>query len=291
MWRVLEVTVPVFAVILVGYLYARFRPTDMAVANRLNVHLFVPALLFFVLSEKLPAASALAGPALGAAVVVLGSGLLAWPVVRLTGWSARTVVPPVMFNNSGNLGLPLAALAFGEAGLALAVVLFVVEMVLHFSVGVFLLQGRAELGPLLRNPILLATAAGLWAHFGDWQAPALVRPAIEMMADVSIPLMLVALGIRLTDVDLSQWRVGLTGSLLCPATGLLAAWAFITLAGLTGMQAGLLWLFGALPPAVLNYILAEHYQRGPAEVASIVVLGNAAALVTIPVVLYFVLPG
>lgn len=290
MWRVLEVTVPVFAIILVGYLYARFRPTDMAAANRLNVHLFVPALVFVVLSEKLPEASALAVPALGAATVVLGSGLLAWPLVSLAGWPARTVVPPVMFNNSGNLGLPLAALAFGEAGLALAVVLFVVEMLLHFSLGVFFLQGRADFGALFRNPILIATVAGLWAHFGEWQAPELVRPAISMMADVSIPLMLVALGIRLTDVDMAHWRMGLAGALLCPASGLLAAWAYITAVGLEGDEAGLLWLFGVLPPAVLNYILAEHYRRGPAEVASIVVLGNAAAIVTIPVVLFFVLP-
>lgn len=290
MWRVLEVTVPVFAVILAGYVYARFRPTDMAAANRLNVHLFVPVLVFHVLSEKLPAASVLLTPALGATVVVLGSGLLAWPLVRLAGWPVRTVVPPLMFNNSGNLGLPLAALAFGEAGLAVAVVLFVVEMLLHFSLGVFLLQGRAEVATLLRNPILIATVAGLWAHFGGWQAPELVRPAIAMMADVSIPLMLVALGIRLTDVDLAHWRMGVAGAVLCPATGLLAAWAYIAVAGLEGEQAGLLWLFGVLPPAVLNYILAEHYRRGPAEVASIVVLGNAAALVTIPAVLFFVLP-
>ncbi|MFW5969499.1 MAG: AEC family transporter [Halofilum sp. (in: g-proteobacteria)] len=291
MWQVLEVTVPVFAVILVGYLYARVRASDMAVANRLNVHLFVPALLFFVLSEKLPEASAILVPALGAAFVVLASGLLAWPVARLAGWSARTVVPPMMFNNAGNLGLPLAALAFGDAGLALAVVLFVVSMTLHFTFGVFMLHGRASLGPLVYNPILLATLAGLWAHFGAWRAPDLLRPGIEMMADVSIPLMLVALGVRLTDVDLSQWRVGVAGALLCPVTGLLAAWAFIAAAGLTGPEAGLLWLFGVLPPAVLNYILAEHYQRGPAQVASIVVMGNAAALVTIPAVLYFILPG
>jgi predicted permease len=202
-----------------------------------------------------------------------------------------TVLPPLMFNNSGNLGLPLAALAFGETGLALAVVLFVVGMTLHFTLGVYMLRGRAELMPLIYNPILLATVAGLWAHFGDWRAPALIRPGIEMMADVSIPLMLVGLGVRLTDVDLSQWRAGLAGAFLCPATGLLAAWAFIAGFGLTGVEAGLLWLFGVLPPAVLNYILAEHYQRGPGQVASIVVMGNAAALITIPGLLYFVLPG
>lgn len=291
LWQVLEVTVPVFGVILVAFVYARFRPSDMAVANRLNIHLFVPALLFFVLSEKLPEASALAVPALGAACVIVGSGLLAWPIARAAGWAPRTFVPPMMFNNCGNLGLPLAALAFGETGLAVAVVLFVVSMVLHFTVGVYLLHGRASLAPLVHNPILVATLIGLWAHFGDWRAPALIRPGIEMMADVSIPLMLVALGVRLTDVDLSQWRVGLAGAVVGPVTGLLSAWAFIAAFDLAGMEAGLLWLFGVLPPAVLNYILAEHYQRGPAQVASIVVMGNAAGLVAIPAVLYFVLPG
>ncbi len=291
MAAVLEVTVPVFAIILVGYLYARVRSADMGVTNRLNMHVFAPALLFFVLSEKLSASSALLVPTLGAIAIVLGSGLLAWPVIASAGWSARALMPPMMFKNSGNLGLPLAALAFGDQGLALAVVLFAAKTLLHFTLGVFVVRGRASVWPLLYNPILLATLLGLWAHFGDWRAPALVRPAIEMMADVSIPLMLVALGVRLTDVDLRQWRVGVAGALLCPATGLLSAWAAIALFDLAGVEAGLLWLYGVLPPAVLNYILAEHYQREPAQVASIVVMGNAASLITIPAVLYFILPG
>lgn len=291
MTAVLEVTVPVFAVILVGYGYARLRPTDMGVANRLNMHVFAPALLFFVLSEKLSASSALVVPTLGATAIVLGSGLLAWPLIIAAGGSARALMPPMMFKNSGNLGLPLAALAFGDEGLALAVVLFAAKTLLHFTLGVYLLRGRASVLPLLYNPILLATLVGLWAHFGDWRAPTLIRPAIEMMADVSIPLMLVSLGVRLTDVDLRQWRIGLAGALLCPATGLLSAWAAISLFGLTGVEAGLLWLYGILPPAVLNYILAEHYQREPAQVASIVVMGNAAGLITIPALLYFILPG
>jgi predicted permease len=52
---------------------------------------------------------------LGAAIVVFGTGLLAWPVARLLGVATNTFVPPMMFKNSGNMGLPLAVLAFGEA--------------------------------------------------------------------------------------------------------------------------------------------------------------------------------
>lgn len=288
MLRVLEIIVPVFGIVLIGFLYGRRRAADMTTANRINVVLFTPALVFFVLSEKVTAGTDLLLPALGAAAVVLGSGLLCWPVGRLMGFRARTLVPPVMFNNSGNMGLPLAVFAFGEAALPVAVILFVVELALHFTVGTWMLSGRLHPVDLLRNPILLATALGLWAQFGGWHAPEIIAPGVEMLAEVAVPLMLVSLGIRLTDVNLADWRIGVTGALLTPVTGVLAALGFIALVPLPGELAALLILFGALPPAVLNYILSEHYDQDPAQVASIVVLGNLAALVVIPLALWWV---
>ena len=47
-----------------------------------------------------------------------GSGVAAWVLARVTGMQPKTLVPPMMFNNCGNLGLPLAVLAFGELALA-----------------------------------------------------------------------------------------------------------------------------------------------------------------------------
>jgi malate permease and related proteins len=58
---------------------------------------------------------------------------------------------------------------------------------------------------------------------------------------------------------------------------------------LTPLQNSLLFLFGALPPAVLNYLVAERYRQDPGKVASIVMLGNLAAFVSLPVALAFVL--
>ena len=62
------------------------------------------------------------GLAVAAALVVLGSGLLAWPRGRLFGFAPRVFLPPMMFNNSGNMGLPLALFAFGEAALPAAMI-------------------------------------------------------------------------------------------------------------------------------------------------------------------------
>ncbi|MDZ7809842.1 MAG: hypothetical protein U5L11_06395 [Arhodomonas sp.] len=86
--------------VLVGFVYGRIRPADMSTANRLNVNLFVPALIFFVLSERMGADLTLGGAALGAAAIILGSGPLAWLIARRVGWDSRTVVPPAMFNNA-----------------------------------------------------------------------------------------------------------------------------------------------------------------------------------------------
>ena len=63
----------------------------------------------------------------------------------------------------------------------------------------------------------------------------------------------------------------------------------IHLFGLEGRDAAMLILFGALPPAVLNYIFAEQYRQEPERVASIVLVGNAASLLIIPLTLAWVL--
>ncbi len=54
---------------------------------------------------------------------------------------------------------------------------------------------------------------------------------------------------------------------------------------LSGLQAASLWVFAALPPAVLNYLVAEQYRQEPHKVASLVLIGNLGSLVVMPLVL------
>ncbi|MCG7873589.1 MAG: AEC family transporter [Candidatus Thiodiazotropha lotti] len=287
--QILEVTLPVFGIALLGYLYGRLNGSDMDSANRINMNLFVPALLFYVLSEKIPDSPEWRSIALGTVVIVLGSGLLSWPLARLLNFRSRVILPPMMFNNSGNLGLPLAALAFGEEMLPFAVVAFVVSTSLHFSLGIWLVSGRLHPMILLKNPVFLATLAGITAHIGDWHTPAILLPGLEMISQVAIPLMLVALGVRLIHVDLSHWRAGLAGALLCPATGVISAIAAIALLEPSEQMGKILLLFSVLPPAVMNFLLAERYQGASDEVAAMVAFGNLASLAVIPLALVFIL--
>jgi len=224
-----------------------------------------------------------------ATLVVLGSGVLAWPLARLSGWKAQTFVPPMMFNNSGNMGLPLAVFAFGEEALPAAMVLFLVENTLHFTVGNAILTRRIHPVALLRMPMLLATLAGILVSGLQITIPQPLHAAIDLLGQVAIPLMLFSLGVRMTAVGFGDWRIGLVGALVCPLSGLLLAWSLLGQFELAEVEAAQLLVFAALPPAVLNYMLAERYNVEPERVAAIVLLGNLASVLVIPVVLYLVL--
>jgi predicted permease len=289
LWQIAGIVFPVFAIVAVGSGYGLRHAPDMGAVNRINMDVFVPALIFSVLSEPDVPLAGYSALALGAVVVVMGSGLLAWPLARWLHYQPRTFVPPVMFNNSGNMGLPLALLAFGESGLPAAVVVFVVENFLHFTVGTWLLAGRPHPLQLVRVPMLVATLLGVLFNVAGLALPGPLDQAIDMLGQVSIPLMLFALGVRMITVDLTHWRIAIVGTLAYPVAGVLCAFGAAAVLELSDPEWAQLLVFSVLPPAVLNYMLAEQYAQEPAKVASMVLLGNLSAIVVIPVVLAFVL--
>ena len=171
------------------------------------------------------------------------------PVLDGTKRDPAVYIGPAMFNNCGNLGLPLAILAFGEDALPLAVVLLVTENLLQFTVGLWLLGDSIHIKRLATNPMLVATFAGVLGMVMDWHAPAMIEPGIRMLGEISIPLMLVALGVRLADGAPGQWAAGFWGGLLCPLTGLIVAVPWVLITQPAPPLAALLLVFGALPPA------------------------------------------
>ena len=287
--RLIAILFPIFGIVAAGYFYARQHKPEMAVANRLNMDVFVPALVFAALAGKSFDLVAYAPLALGAFLVLAICGLLAWPIAHLLGMQPKTLVPPMLFNNSGNIGLPLAVLAWGEAALPAAVILFMVENTLHFSFGARLLDPKTRFLTLWRGPVVFAAIIGVTVAILKIPLWAPLVMAIKMLGDVSVPLLLFSLGVRMTDVSFSEWKVATGSAVLRPLAGMLIAFGVIQLLGLQGREAAMLIVFGALPPAVLNFLFAERYQQEPQRVASIVLIGNVAALVFLPLALALVL--
>jgi malate permease and related proteins len=280
--RILGIILPVFSVIALGYLWGRRVKPDMAMVNRISMNVLAPALIFSALSSKAFDVREDAVLLAGSVGIVLGSGLLAWPIARLLREDPRTFVPPMMFNNCGNMGLPLAVLTFGEAGFGPMVALFTISNLLHFTLGAWIIDHHARFGRLLRNPMVWSTVAGFAFAIVRPPLPEWIAVSFKLVGDGLIPLMLLSLGVRLVDIDWNDAKLGFVGGLVCPLTGLAMAALLAPLLGLNPMQTGLLYLFGALPPAVLNFMVAEQYRQEPGKVASIVLIGNVMSVIFIP---------
>ncbi|MBI3148702.1 MAG: AEC family transporter [Betaproteobacteria bacterium] len=281
--RIVGIILPVFGMVLLGYLYGRkMRPT-MATVNHLSINVLAPALVFSALAAKEFELAASGGLILGSIGVVLGSGLLAWPFVRALDVQWRTFLPPMMFNNCGNMGLPLAALAYGAKGLSMMVALFTVSNLLHFTLGTYMVSRDAHFGRVFKSPIVIATFLGFLFGAFHWSLPVWAMAATRMVGEALIPLMLISLGVRMVDVSWAGWRLGLIGGIVCPLTGIAMAVALGPLLGLGRDQWGMLVLFGSLPPAVLNFMVAEQYHQEPEKVASVVLIGNMLSVVFVTV--------
>jgi malate permease and related proteins len=221
----------------------------------------------------------------GGTVLILGSGLLAWPVARAFGAQPRTLVPVVMFNNCGNMGLPLALLAFGPAHFGAAVALFSVSNLFHFSLGARITSASARTRDLLTSPLMIGTALGFASALTDVRPPEVVLSGLKLLGDALLPMMLFALGVRLTSLTRDGLALGLLGALARPLLGLLIAIPLAWVLGLEGAARGQLLLFAALPPAVMQFMLAERYRQEPDKVAAMIMLGNALAIVFVPLAL------
>ena len=288
-YQIFGIIFPVVAIVLVGYFYAtKFQP-NMDSANTININIFLPALMFSVLSKESFQIQNYQILALSGVIVILGSGVIAWIVAKALSINIKTFVPPMMFNNSGNVGLPIAVLAFGEVALGAAVVLFVIEMLLHFTFGAYILSKNTNFMSIFRSPILIATLAGLSVNLIDFQPWLPVRQMIDLLGQAAIPLLLFTLGTRLIGINFGDWKLGVLGSFLCPLSGLVVILIVVQFFELEHLHYQQLIIFSVLPPAVLNHMMAEKYQQQPETVASIVMIGNIGSLIVLPIALYYVL--
>lgn len=261
----------------------------MRIINQLIMDVFMPALILHVMIQRDFHPMQYATLMLAGALVMLGSGLLAYALARALNFSWRSFVPPAMFCNWANLGLPLYVFALGEQALGGGVMLVVVGNILCFTIGTYIYSGKLSGFEVLKTPIIAAVVLGAFINGAELQVPSFVDQPLDMLGQVAIPLMLFSLGVRLTRVSWNDSSAGLVMAVFCPLVGVAIALLLCQWLPLNEMQQNILLLFGVLPPAVINFMLAEQYGRDPEKVASMVLIGNLTAVISIPLILFFVL--
>lgn len=280
--KIASITLPIFTLVLVGFLYSRRAKPDLAGANKLIVDLALPVLIFTSLSAKtFNPIAALSFTGASIALIFL-SGLIAWPLTKFSGATQQGFLPCAMFTNVGPIGIPLIALAYGPDGVATAVVLLVISNILHFTLGAGVMSGRIDWRMVYANPLVWATLLGVASSQVELVLPAWLQTSCTMIGSVLVPMMLLSLGARLASSQVADARVGFQSSVLILLARLVAALLILWLIPLQGLERGALILFACLPPAVFNFMLADKFQVEPNKVASTVIVGHVLSLAFLP---------
>lgn len=283
---VLEITAPVFILAGIGFAWVKAGfEYRVEFVTRLAMTLSVPCLIFTALMKTQIDPQALTALSLAAVAAYGAVSLAAFALVKLTRLDTRTFLAPIIFGNTGNLGLPLALFAFGEVGLGYAVVVFAVMAIWSFTFGIWLVAGGGSLLKVVKEPLVGATVLGGIFLWQGWQTPTFLTNALELVGQMAIPIMLITLGVavaRMTPghIGRATW-ISLAKLALCFGV----TWGVGVWFQLDPVAFAVLVLQLSTPVAVTSYLLAEKYGADSESVAGLVVVSTLMSVAAIPIML------
>lgn len=211
--------------------------------------------------------------------------------LRLAGLPVRGYLSMLVNPNTGNLGIPLVFSLLGEQALIHAVVISTAVQISHFTLGVWLLSGRFSLQAILSNASIVALVAGIaWVATG-WHTPEAVVRTVDLLAGMTLPVMLLLLGKSLSTVNPRELgRIGAIAGLSVGRVllGLGSALAVVWALPLEPIVAQTLLIQASMPVAVISYILASHYDGPKDDIAAVILLSMPLSLLAVFGVLQFI---
>ena len=289
-FHLLTIIAPVFFGVAFGFVWSRLdKPFDTEFVTSLVFNLGTPLLIFSTLTKLDTDPRAFADLAMVMVVALFLFLIISFLVLKVFGLDQRTYLSAIMIPNTGNIGIPLCFLAFGELGLAFAIIVYTIVSLTQFTLGVAIAAGSFSLMELAKNSLIYAVLAALLVMVTDYQLPNWLANTVHIFSQFAIPLMLIMLGVSIAKLKVTRLRRNLVLSCVRLTMGLSVGLFVSHLFGLEGVARGVVVLECSMPAAVFNYMLAMRYENSPEEVAGLVVTSTLFSFATLPLLLAFIL--
>lgn len=307
-----QIVLPIFGVILAGYVFARTPLLSQEGIRGLSGFVFyvaMPALLFRTLARGVVPAGANLDILYTYLVGCLFLYGISFAIGRLAfGGSLQGSALLAMgatFSNAVMLGIPLVFTAFGEVGLVAIVLIVVFQSAVLMPLTTILLEvgrggakgliriGPATLEALARNPVIVAMVAGLAWGAGGASLPGPVDRLIDLLGHGAVPTALFALGASMAgfrvagEMAQSLVMVVLKMAALPAIVWVLATFVF----SLPPLHAAVAVVVAGLPVGANVFIFASTYRTAEARAATAVVISTAISVVTVALLLAHYAPG
>ncbi|ATW91807.1 AEC family transporter [Enterobacter hormaechei] len=309
MLSTLNVVLPVFALILVGWLARKLKilgETALTELNRFVVYLALPALLFDIIANAMWAD--LAQPAfisafsIGMMVVFF---LTLFVQLRRTRHLADAAIDALNagYANTGFIGFPLVIVFLGHEALAPTLIATILTVSVLFGIGIIIietgLQGEVKrriiftrvAKSLIKNPLLVSPAIAICIPLSGLTVPDSINVFLKLLGGAASPCALIALGLFLAgQSDKKTNNDNFTVTLLVVLKLLIQpalTWWFATkVFHLSPLLVHTAVLLAALPTGTGPFMLAEFYRREASTTSKCVLVSTVLSMFTLSAYLY-----
>ena len=312
MLLIIRAVLPSFTIALLGFMLGKLdsqREMNQKTISNMVYYFFTPCLVFSSLHKRSFDFQEFAVIGGAAFMLIAVMTPVAFFFKKRSGVRENGYVLPIIFMNTGNISLPIALMMFGNDGLAKAIMFHMMNILVLYSFGVYLVSGKTDLMQFFKIPALWATILGVVAAISNPALPGfisdgynIVNKGIDVLALGAIPLLIINLGYSMSDTKLSTLKDGMTGAGLRLFGGPLMAFGLVfgyRMIGWTPVTMGMdpltslgfrtseaiIVLNAAMPGPVMAYLLNVKFDNCPQKAASMLAVGTIGGIASIPLVL------
>jgi len=302
---ILHLTAPLFLIIFIGYTLKKCGVVDEAFGSQLNRYVYyvaLPLMLFSKISSvTMDFSFSLVAGYLAAMVTVAVISL--WLSRFFRGKERGALVQGSFRSNLTYLGLPIVLYALGDEALGYAAIIMAVMIIFHnvITIAVFRHIGSQGMsggwvrgiGSTLMDPLIISIVLGMLFSFGKIPIPLVFANTIELIARMSLPSILLIIGISLSFTDIRKYvlKDAVTAGLKLVLMPLVAYGIMDLLFHAPPLITMVTVLLAAMPTAVVSVTFVKEFSGDYRFAASIVSFNTVLSMLTIPIVLHILGTG
>ncbi len=290
--KLFEVLFPVFFIVGIGYFLGKNeRNIDTVFITNFSANFGAPALFIFAITSS------------GVKFDIFSEYFI-YSIIALSSFAIVGIIfllfmkkdfirelPPFFLPNTGNMGIPICLFAYGSLGMGIAAAISSLVVLLHFTVNIFLASKKFDINIILKSPSSYAVIIAVAFLYFDLQMPIFVINTSMLLGYAMIVLILMSLGISLTQLKVFSFKSALISSVGRVIIGPIIAVILIKIFNLSGFPAGVLLIQSSMPSAILTYLIASMYS--PKEIvdniSSMIVVSTLMSLITVPIIVFIAL--
>jgi len=290
--KLFEVLFPVFFIVGIGFFLGKKNPNfDTSFITTYSGNFGTPALVIFALTAGGVTFDVFKEFFIYAIILLAAFGIVGLVFLVLMKKDYIRELPTFILPNTGNMGIPICLFAYGELGMGIAASISSLVVLLHFTLNIFLAKREFDFQIIFKSPAFYAIIFTVLLLYFDQPIPQFVMNTVMLLAYGMIVMILMSLGVALTQMKVFSFKDALITSTGRVIIGPIIGFVVIKIFDLTGAAAGVVLLQSSMPSAILCYLIASMYS--PKEIvdniSSTIVVSTIMSLITIPIVLFFAL--